>query len=120
MCRLRPLSFIKERFNHEAHQTHEKGTRMSTANKSVQTDPESEFSDPRRVRRFAQVMEHYPSRMGLFRKVYKGQASPRQCIKAFCLECIGWEEAAIRGCTATACPIWGLRPYRAAQGKEKK
>ena len=95
-------------------------TRMRTANKSVQTDLESEFSDPRRVRRFAQVMEHYPSRMGLFRKVYRGKASPRQCIKAFCLECNGWEEAAIRGCTATACPIWGLRPYRVAQEKEKK
>jgi len=85
---------------------------MNTSIIRVQTGPESEFSDPRRVRRFKQVMEHYPSRMGLFRKVYNGQASPRECIKAFCLECNGWEEAAIRDCTATACPIWQLRPYQ--------
>jgi len=71
--------------------------------------------DAKRVRRFKQVAEHYPGRMGQFRKVYKGQASPRECIKAFCLECNGWEEAAIRDCTATACPIWRLRPYQAAK-----
>jgi hypothetical protein len=93
---------------------------MTTPIKNSQTDWESEFGDPRRVRRFKQVAEHYPSRMGLFRKVYHGQASPRQCIKAFCLECNGWEEPAIRDCTATACPIWRLRPYQAATEKEEK
>ena len=85
---------------------------MSTPNIRGQTAPENEFSDLRRVRRFKQVQEHYPSRMGLFRKVYNGQATPRECIKAFCLECNGWEEAAIRDCTATACPIYQLRPYQ--------
>ena len=90
---------------------------MKTPNKTVQTDPESEFSDPGRVRRFKQVMEHYPSRMGLFRRVYHGQASPRECIKAFCLECNGWEEAAIRGCCDRACPLWRLRPYQAVERK---
>ena len=79
--------------------------------------PESDFGDLQRVRRFNQVVEHYPSRIGLFRKVYKGQASPRQCIKAFCLECIGWDVAAIRTCTATACPIWRLRPYQTPRAK---
>ena len=88
---------------------------MTTSNIRVQTDPESEFRDPQRVRRFKQVMEHYPSRMGLFRRVYHGKASPRECIKAFCLECNGWEEAAIRECTARACPLYGLRPYQAAR-----
>jgi hypothetical protein len=92
---------------------------MNPPIKKLQTEPVGEFGDPRRERRFKQVTEHYPSRMGLFRKVYHGQASPRQCIKAFCLECNGWEEAAIRDCTATTCPIWGLRPYQ-AQEKEIK
>lgn len=86
---------------------------MRTPIKKFRTEPESEFGDLRRVRRFKQVAEHYPSRMGLFRKVYHGQASPRQCIKAFCLECNGWEPAAIRDCTATACPIFKFRPYQA-------
>ena len=91
---------------------------MKTPNKTVQTDPVSEFSDPGRVRRFKQVVEHYPSRMGLFRRVYHGQASPRECIKAFCLECNGWEEAAIRVCGDRACPLWRLRPYQAVQRKD--
>ena len=86
---------------------------MTTPIKKSKTDWESEFGDLRRVRRFKQVAEHYPSRMGLFRKVYQGQASPRQCIKAFCLECNGWEVAAICDCTATACPIFKYRPYQA-------
>jgi len=85
---------------------------MKTPIAAAQTDWESEFRDPRRVRRFKQVAEHYPSRMGLFRRVYQGKASPRECIKAFCLECNGWEEVAIGNCTATACPIWHLRPYQ--------
>ena len=89
---------------------------MTTLNKKSQTEPVGEFGDSRRERRCKQVVEHYPSRMGLFRKVYHGQASPRQCIKAFCLECNGWEEAAIRDCTATACPIWRLRPYQTQGG----
>ena len=92
---------------------------MTTPIKTSQTEPVGEFGDHRRERRFKQVADHYPSRMGLFRKVYHGQASPRQCIKAFCLECNGWEEAAIRDCTATACPIWRLRPYQTQEMEEK-
>ena len=85
---------------------------MTTPINKSQTDWESEFGDRHRVRRFKQVAEHYPSRMGLFRKVYHGQASPREAIKAFCLECNGWEEAAIRVCPSTACPIFKFRPYQ--------
>ena len=92
---------------------------MNTPIKNPKSDWESEFGDPRRVRRFKQVAEHYPSRMGLFRKVYHGQASPRQCIKAFCLECNGWESAAIRECTATACPLWRLRPFQTQTMEDK-
>ena len=93
------------------------GAPLNPRKKRVKTAPVSGFGDPRRVRRLKQVEEHYPSRAGLFRKVYQGKASPRQCIKAFCLECNGWEMFAIRDCSATACPIWGLRPY---QGPEKE
>ncbi len=89
---------------------------MKTPIKKSYTDPESEFGDRHRVRRFKQVAEHYPSRMGLFRRVYHGQASPREAIKAFCLECNGWEEAAIRDCPSTACPIWRERPFQVRAG----
>ena len=48
----------------------------------------------------------------LFERVYAGKASPRTAIKAQCLECVGFERAAITGCTAYACPLRNLRPYQ--------
>jgi hypothetical protein len=32
-------------------------------------------------------------------------------IKAMCNECLCWDRAAIRDCTALACPLWPYRPY---------
>jgi hypothetical protein len=72
--------------------------------------------DAKQARRLAQVSEHYPRFKGLFLRCYRG-AGPRQCIKAFCLECNGWEPAAIRDCTATACPLFRIRPYQVAVAK---
>jgi hypothetical protein len=45
-------------------------------------------------------------------KAYSGQASPRTAIKAFCLECVGYDRKAITDCTAPACPLWLYRPYQ--------
>jgi hypothetical protein len=90
---------------------------MNTPHKKVPTDWENELNDLRRVRRFKPVLEHYPKRATLFWRLYGGKTTPRGCIKAFCLECNGWEEAAIREGTATACPLWRLRPYQAKSWK---
>lgn len=61
----------------------------------------------------ARRLETVPvSRRRVFERSWSGQASPRACIKAFCLECLGFDEAAIRDCTAWACPLWRLRPYQ--------
>ena len=38
-----------------------------------------------------------------------GKASPRAAIKAFCLECVGWDRKEVSLCTAPACPLY---PYR--------
>jgi hypothetical protein len=38
--------------------------------------------------------------------------SPRRAIKAFCLECVGFDRAAVTGCTAFACPLWNFRPFQ--------
>lgn len=48
----------------------------------------------------------------LFQRAWAGKASPRATIKAFCLDCVGFERAAVTGCTAFACPLWPLRPYQ--------
>lgn len=63
----------------------------------------------KRARRLATVPAAYRK---LFERSYAGKVPPRASIKAFCLECVGFERAAITGCTAWACPIWNLRPYR--------
>lgn len=41
-----------------------------------------------------------------------GEASPRQAIKAFCLECVGLIRKDITECTAKQCPLWKYRPYQ--------
>lgn len=45
-------------------------------------------------------------------KAYAGTASPRSAIKAMCLECVGYDRDAIRGCTGYSCPLWTYRPYQ--------
>ena len=38
--------------------------------------------------------------------------SRQSAIKAFCMECVGWEREEVRNCTATACPLWAHRPWK--------
>ena len=62
-----------------------------------------------------QRMESAPtSARGLLGRIFAGRASPRACVKGMCLECVGFERAAVRECVAWACPLWGIRPF---QGK---
>ena len=50
----------------------------------------------------------------LFNRSISGKASPRDAIKAKCLECMGYKKAEVRLCTAPTCPLFTLRPYRDA------
>lgn len=43
---------------------------------------------------------------------YSQKCSPRSAIKAFCLECVGFDRKAITECTAPACPLWNFRPFQ--------
>lgn len=40
------------------------------------------------------------------------KAPPRQAIKAFCNEYMGYERRAVTECTAYACPLYAYRPYQ--------
>ena len=80
--------------------------------KPPQTHRVNEFSDSKRARMMRAVSQDGPSRAKLFQRVYSGSASPRQAIKAQCLHCAWLDEAVIRSCTATECPLWGFRPFR--------
>ena len=48
----------------------------------------------------------------LFRKCFLKSANPRQCIKAFCLDCMGEDKSAIGECGDRCCPLWHYRPYQ--------
>jgi hypothetical protein len=41
-----------------------------------------------------------------------GTASPREAIKAFCLECMGYNAAEIKRCETIHCPLNLYRPYQ--------
>jgi hypothetical protein len=53
-------------------------------------------------------------RRGIVARAFAGTASPRQAIKAKCLECVCYELPVenIGGCTITRCPLWLYRPYQ--------
>ena len=87
---------------------------MAPANRmeAGQSGRQYEFSDPGRARMMRQVSEDRSSAVSLFLRVYARQASPREAIKAKCLECCWMEEGTIRECTATECPLWSFRPYQ--------
>ena len=51
-----------------------------------------------------------------FLAAVEGKASPRNAIKAFCCECMGYVRAEITNCETINCPLNIYRPYQ----KEKK
>jgi hypothetical protein len=44
--------------------------------------------------------------------------SRKAAIKAFCLECVGWEKEEVRLCTGLACPLYPYRPYHKSKRNE--
>ena len=50
-------------------------------------------------------------RLGYLRAV-AGTTSPREAIRAQCLECVGWVRREVTICTARACPLYAYRPYQ--------
>jgi hypothetical protein len=85
---------------------------MNTPQETTPSAAGSLREDSKRDRRLKYITAQHPERANLFRQVYLGGAGPRRCIKAFCLECNGWEEDAIRHCNITVCPLWRHRPFQ--------
>ena len=76
------------------------------------TVPQDANLDAKQLGLLQDVSEEAPSKTALFRRVFEGTASPRQAIKAHCLECVWFDTKAITECTSTACPVWGFRPFQ--------
>ena len=49
---------------------------------------------------------------GVIQKAFDGVASPRQAIKAKCLDCGGFMRAEVAHCQVIHCPLWPYRPYQ--------
>lgn len=84
---------------------------------------DSDFTNaitPKQAQMLKAISEDAPSKLGLFRIVYSGKSTPRQAIKAHCLECMGFEVLAIRECTSSQCGLWGKRPYQEKQVQKAK
>jgi hypothetical protein len=70
-------------------------------------------SDPRLTKRVAAVPPLYRA---AYVKAVSGNLSPRQAIKAKCLDCCGWQREEVRHCTVRGCPLWPLRPFQTSRG----
>ncbi len=51
------------------------------------------------------------SRM-IIKRAFDGTASPRQAIKAKCLDCCHWGREEIAECTVILCPLHAYRPFQ--------
>ena len=73
--------------------------------------------DPtRRAEVLARAVEIPQTARGNYFRAVLGQASPRNAIKAQCMECICWVRAEVTNCTGRACPLYAYPPYQ----KERK
>lgn len=65
--------------------------------------------DAKRAKRLEDVRRDAPRYLTTFRRAYAGK-SRVAAMKALCCECMGFEYAAIRDCSAYACPLFAYRP----------
>ena len=68
-----------------------------------------ESPDQKRAKRIRTAPTRY---QGVLARALGGTASPRVAIKAMCLECIGFQRAAVAERTGYVCPLWSQRPYQ--------
>lgn len=67
----------------------------------------------------ANAIENAPSSArNTLHKAYTGN-SRAAGVKAFCLRCVGYVRADVRGCTALACPLHDYRPYTTGDDEEE-
>jgi hypothetical protein len=63
-----------------------------------------------------QKMQSIPSSM---QAAYRRSTTSRSsAIKAFCQECCNYDRAAVRDCTAQACPLYAFRPYQSGADED--
>lgn len=56
---------------------------------------------------------------GVIAKAFGQACSPRQAIKAKCLDCSGFDREEVRTCRVSVCPLWPWRPYQSGDTDEQ-
>jgi hypothetical protein len=49
---------------------------------------------------------------GIVARALAGEGSPRQAIKARCLQCSNFQRDEVANCTVIRCALWQFRPYQ--------
>ena len=65
--------------------------------------------EQKRAKRLVDVRRDAPRYVALFRRAYSGK-SRLAAMKAMCVECMGFDAAEVRNCSAPACPLFPYRP----------
>jgi hypothetical protein len=70
-------------------------------------------ADPATKSRQAAYLHRVPIKSrGIVGKAFAEACSPRQAIKAKCLDCGGFDRDEVRLCTVATCPLCPWRPYQ--------
>ena len=56
----------------------------------------------------------------LIARAFAGQLSPRQAIKAKCMDCSGYQRAEVADCRVILCPLHAVRPFQETRRKGSK
>jgi hypothetical protein len=69
------------------------------------------------VRRAEHIARAPESAKGVIARAFKKIASPREAIKAKCLECCNYSRDEISSCTVVLCPLHNYRPFAAVKAR---
>jgi hypothetical protein len=93
--------------------TDEHKAKLHAARKAGRSRSEKIRRDPKKQEVIKNLREDVPKRfLPLVERIARG--SKVAAVKLNCLQCVGYETAAVKECTAMACAMWLFRPY---QGK---
>jgi hypothetical protein len=66
----------------------------------------------------AEIARAPVSARGFVARAFAGTASPRQAIKARCLQCSNYQRDEITNCTVVGCALYAYRPYQTASQED--
>ena len=85
---------------------------MIPASNTPKTAPVEQNFTPGSVRRLEAIKEAAPSLFCLFKRATEERCSPRQAIKAQCLDCQGLDRGGVRTYGDHCCRLWHVRPFQ--------